>query len=199
MDIVLLAAGTSSRMGKVNKLLIPIEGKAMVTKTCLTALEYLSSLDEKSRLIVVTGYKHFSTVKALRPCIEFIEKTSSPVELVIVRNTNYLSGQFSSAKTGIKEVQENSDFFIQLADMPFVTKDHYIQISSYLENHDCVRPFVNEIPAHPVLLSSKLKEIILKKPNNYSVNKVLNSVDVIKPVFTDQNMIKDIDTLKDLN
>ena len=72
MDIVMLAAGTSSRMGKTNKMILPYKGIPLVTYCCLRALEFLQghSLEsgESCRLIVVTGYRRPSVNKALEPC-----------------------------------------------------------------------------------------------------------------------------------
>ena len=41
MTIIMLAAGTSSRMGKENKMLLPYKGMPLVTHCCMQALEFL--------------------------------------------------------------------------------------------------------------------------------------------------------------
>lgn len=198
MDIVVLAAGTSSRMGKTNKLLLDINSMPMVANTCLEALKFLETRKEKSRLVVVTGYRSSSTLKALKVCIEFVKKSSAPVEMIVVKNNDYAHGQFSSAKKGIENVQEDSNFFIQLADMPLIKAEHYSLVIPHLKDNDAVRPFCNNIPGHPVLISYKLKKEILTKPYDYSVSKILENHKVAKPSFEDNAFIKDIDTSDDL-
>ena len=79
MDIIMLAAGTSSRMGRTNKMLLPYNGMSMVCHCCLQALEFLQKHSEengeKCTLIVVTGYRSASIRKAIAPCRAFIGKT----------------------------------------------------------------------------------------------------------------------------
>ena len=199
MNIVMLAAGLSKRMGKINKLLLPYEDSTMVNHCAMTALEYLASLNEKSGLIVVTGYRRQSTEKALNPCKDFIEKTNAPIELIIVNNPLYKDGQFSSTKTGVSQVPDNENFFIALADMPRIKADHYNQIASLLEEHDAVRPFVNSQPGHPVYLSARLKDAILKAPVTSKVSDILKKFDTLEHEMDDTGITYDIDTLEDVN
>ena len=205
MDIVMLAAGTSSRMGKENKMLLPFEGMPMVTHCCLQALKFLegypSDDDASCTLIVVTGYRHRSVEKALEKCRLFVEKTSTPIRLLIVNNPDYRKGQFSSTKVGTAEVSDNSPFFISLADMPLITAEHYRKLVPLLGNHDAVRPFHenkgDKVPGHPVLHSYSLKRTILKCPDSWTVSRILKSSDVIEPSFDDPAWSRDIDSIQD--
>ena len=199
MNIVLLAAGTSSRMGKTNKLLLPCNNLTMVANSSLEALKFLESQKQEGRLIVVTGYRHLQTQKALKPCIDYVEQTASPIELIIVRNKDYRKGQFSSARTGVAEVEIGSPFFIQLADMPLIKAEHYTALLKHLNGHDAVRPFVKGIPGHPVLLSESIKKKILKEPDDSSVSKILKMCNVAEVELFDTAYIKDVDTPEDLN
>ena len=205
MDIIMLAAGTSSRMGKENKTLLPYNGMPMVTHCCLEALRFLekysSENNQSCSLIVVTGYKRRSVEKALEPCKLFVGKTGAPIKLLIVNNRNYRRGQFSSTKIGVAEVEENSPFFISLADMPLITADHYARLVPLLGNHDAVRPFYenkeDKVPGHPVLHAFSLKEKLLKCPDSWTVSKVLNVSDTLEPLFDDPSWIQDIDVIQD--
>ena len=201
MDIIMLAAGTSSRMGKENKILLPYNGMPMVTHCCLQALNFLAESKESCTLIVVTGYRRRSVEKALKPCRLFVEKTDAPIKLLIVNNSDYRNGQFSSTKVGTAEVSEGSVFFISLADMPLVTADHYRKLVPLLGEHDAVRPFYenkeDKVPGHPVLHAFKLKEKILKCPDSWTVSKVLKVSDTYEPSFDDPSWSQDIDVLQD--
>lgn len=205
MDIVMLAAGTSSRMGSTNKMLLPYEGIPMVTHCCMQALGFLASYSEQTdttcRLIVVTGYRRQSVEKALLPCKEFIEKTDARLEMLIVDNPDYRKGQFSSTKVGVSQVEDGQDFFISLADMPLVSSDHYGTLVPLLKDHDAVRPFCenngDKVPGHPVLHAYRLKDILIKCPDTWTVSKILKSHDVIEPSFDDTSWTQDIDMIRD--
>lgn len=193
MNIILLAAGSSRRMGKINKLLININGKALVCHSALNALDYLQSLEEPSNLIIVTGYRNQSTLKALRPCIDLLEKTKAPIKLIIVKNPNYKAGQFSSVKTGVAQLQ-NEDFFIMLADLPKIQKEHYLAIQEQFTDCDVVRPSFNGQPGHPVLLSSKLITPILNAEDSDKVSNIICKFKVKNHKIPDDAIVKDIDT-----
>lgn len=205
MDIVMLAAGTSSRMGRTNKMLLPYKGMSMVCHCCLQALEFLQKHSEengeKSTLIVVTGYRSASIRKAIAPCRAFIGKTDARLEMLVVDNRDYRKGQFSSAKTGVLQVEENNAFFISLADMPLVTADHYGTLVPLLKDHDAVRPFSenkgDKVPGHPVLLASRMKSRILKCPDDFTVSRILRQCDVSEPSFDDSSWALDIDEIRD--
>ena len=205
MDIVMLAAGTSSRMGKTNKLLLPYRGVPMVAHSCMQALlfleKYSSERDENCTLIVVTGYRHRSVEKVLEDCRAFIGRTQSRLGMVVVRNPEYRCGQFSSTKTGVEQVASGSPFFISLADMPLVTPEHYCALVPLLQGHDAVRPFYereeDRIPGHPVLLGHELAEEILRHPDGFTVSRVLGKADVLEPRFRDPSWALDIDMEED--
>ena len=205
MDIIMLAAGTSSRMGKENKMLLPFKGMPMVTHCCMQALAFLEQYSQENKesctLIVVTGYRHRSAEKALEPCKLFVEKTVASISLLIVNNADYRRGQFSSTKVGTAEVSEGSPFFISLADMPLITADHYRKLVPLLGNHDAVRPFYenkeDKVPGHPVLHAFRLKDTILRCLDSWTVSRILKSSDVFEPSFDDPAWSRDIDSIQD--
>ena len=198
MQIVLLAAGLSSRMGKTNKMLIPFNGMSLVCNCCMKALKTLEKLNEKSRLVVVTGYRSLSVEKTLKECKAFIETTHASIEMIIVKNRDYRNGQFSSVKTGLRETEDGKPFFIALGDMPLINEENYTSLIPLLEKHDAVRPFCNGQPGHPVLFSSSMKETILSYPDSFSVNAILKSHDVIETETHSNSTVLDIDTPQDL-
>ena len=205
MDIVMLAAGTSSRMGRENKLLLQYDEVPLVTHCCLQALRFLENHsvanNENGTLIVVTGYRRRSVEKALAQCKLFVERTDTPISMLIVNNPDYRNGQFTSTKVGVREVSEGSEFFISLADMPLVTAEHYAKLVPMLQGHDAVRPFFknkeDRVPGHPVLHAFCLKDRIVQCPNDWSVSRILKSADVFEPSFDDSSWSQDIDIPQD--
>ncbi len=102
---LVLAAGRSTRMGAVNKLIAEIGGKPLVR---IAAEQALAS--RASPVIVVTGHEHEKVEAAL---------VGLPVKLV--HNPDYAEGLGTSLKVGIAAVPEDVDgAIVCLGDMPQV-------------------------------------------------------------------------------
>ena len=102
---VLLAAGRSTRMGAVNKMLAEIGGKSLVR---IAAEQALASRAQP--VIVVTGHQR-----------EKVEAALKGLPLRLVHNPNFSEGLGTSLKTGIASVPQEADAAIVcLADMPQV-------------------------------------------------------------------------------
>ena len=102
---VLLAAGRSTRMGAVNKMLAEIGGKSLVR---IAAEQAVASRAQP--VIVVTGHEREKVEVALK---------GLPVRLV--HNPDYSEGLGTSLKAGIASVPQEADAAIVcLADMPQV-------------------------------------------------------------------------------
>jgi molybdenum cofactor cytidylyltransferase len=104
---ILLAAGTSSRMGS-NKMLFELAGESVLRGAVRRALA-----GGLSPLVVVLGHE---AEKARR------ELDGLPCQTVV--NPNYEQGINSSLKTGVSAVPaEVGGAMVMLADMPFVTSE----------------------------------------------------------------------------
>jgi molybdenum cofactor cytidylyltransferase len=102
---VVLAAGRSTRMGAVNKLIAEIGGKPLVR---IAAEQALAS--RASPVIVVTGHER-----------ERVEAALNGLPVRVVHNPDYAEGLGTSLKAGIAAVPENADgAIICLGDMPQV-------------------------------------------------------------------------------
>ena len=104
---ILLAAGTSSRMGS-NKLLFELDGESLLRRTARRALA-----GGLAPLVVVLGHQ--------------AERAAAELEglaVQIVINPDYEQGLSSSLKSGVAAVPaEVGAAMVLLADMPFVTPD----------------------------------------------------------------------------
>ena len=104
---ILLAAGTSSRMGR-NKMLVELKGESVLRGAVRRALA-----GGLSPLLVVLGHE----AEKARP-----ELDGLPCQIVI--NPNYEQGINSSLKAGISAVPAGTQAaVVMLADMPFVTPE----------------------------------------------------------------------------
>jgi len=102
---VVLAAGTSSRMGR-NKLLLQLEGRSVLRRAVDTALA--AGLDP---VLVVVGHQR-----------EQAEAELAGLRCTVVVNPDYQSGVNTSLRTGIRAVPEGCPAaVVMLADMPLVT------------------------------------------------------------------------------
>lgn len=182
MVTVLLAAGSSTRMGQP-KLLLPFEGKPLF----LAALE--SALIASEQVIMVTGWYHEQIEQAAEPYL-----FAYPGRLVLIRNEHPRRGQFSSTSAGVRAVPEGKNFSIAMADAPLVGAHHYQTLESLLGSHEAVRPFCSGTPGHPVLCSASLRQAILSQPEGATMRKLLEDRDVVRHDSADPAWITDIDT-----
>lgn len=187
MDIILLAAGSSKRMGKTNKLFLKVGDSSLIQISLNAALKGCDG-----KVILVLGYEYERVIKELEKSFSLFKD-----RIEIVQNPLYDNGQFSSTLVGLKKMQEGSDFYISLADLPFITDEHYKKLIPYLKNFDAVRPSYNGKPGHPVLLKSWLRNEILKYSINDSVKNILRTVNVTYPEDGDSAWVTDLDNQND--
>ena len=140
---VILAAGQSRRMGKRNKLLIPVDGKPMVTQVadCL-----LSS--QAAPLAVVTGHD-YAAVEAALPEGRF----------ALTHNPDYASGLSSSLKRGLAALPDDIDgVLVCLGDMPRLSPkavDRLIAAFDPLEGRAICVPTWQGKRGNPVLFAKR--------------------------------------------
>jgi molybdenum cofactor cytidylyltransferase len=140
---VVLAAGRSTRMGAVNKMLAEIGGKPLVR----IAVEQAMASRAKP-VIVVTGHQHEKVEAALKDL---------PVRLV--RNPDYAEGLGTSLKTGIAAVPDDVDgAIVCLGDMPQVDAaliDRLISAFDPERGALVVVPSINGRRGNPVVWSRR--------------------------------------------
>ena len=143
ISATILAAGSSRRMGKSNKLLLLINNEPIIQSVCRTVLE-----TKLNPIIVVTGYENRKIEKVI------------PNEINdIVFNKDWSTGMMSSIFMGISKLDESVDGnMIILGDMPLVTKATLnILIGEFNKNKGqrIVHPSYKSIQANPVIFPKK--------------------------------------------
>jgi molybdenum cofactor cytidylyltransferase len=126
ITVILLAAGSSSRMGQSKQLLI-LENEPLLLRSAKTALMSCSE-----NVTVVLGDKeleHQSVVSHL------------PIQIVV--NRNWQNGMGSSIKTGLHHVLTNQSdvqaILIMVCDQPLLTASHLDKIiSAYEQTHQSI-------------------------------------------------------------
>ena len=188
ISAIVLAAGKSSRMGVINKMLLPFK-KSTVIGTVVTALDQ-SKVDE----IIVVENNEASIAKHL----------DAKPKLKYVVNKDFEAGLTSSIQCGIKASNRKSDgFLICLGDMPLHTKtDYNLLIDNYLENKRKVilLPIYSDKRGNPVLFSADFKAEILGLANSTGGCKpvvVVNKNYIVEVPFSTNSCHIDIDTMED--
>jgi molybdenum cofactor cytidylyltransferase len=150
---ILLAAGSSRRMGALNKLLLPWKGKPLIA---ITAENILAA--GVGELIIVTGHQSTETAAAV-----------SHLPARVIHNPAHESGMTSSIRTGVGAAT-GEGYLICLADMAVITPEEYILLIKAFEQ-GCSRdiqcivlPEYRGQKGNPVLFSASWRESILQHP-----------------------------------
>jgi molybdenum cofactor cytidylyltransferase len=143
---LVLAAGTSTRMGRPKQLL-PVEGMSLLDRILVEAL-----ISELTLVVLVLGYNAQEIKEDLKTEIHH-------PKLKIIENRDYKDGISSSIITGLSEVEDEYDHcMIILADMPHITANI---INRLLHQYLASRLPLGSIKienrrSHPVIFGRKL-------------------------------------------
>ena len=190
ISAVILAAGESRRMGKQNKLLLPVGGEALLVKLVKSVSD-----SDVGQVIVVIGHE-----------AEKIRHKLNNLPLSFVYNPNFSEGMTTSIKSGVKEVSPDCDgYMICLADMPFInTSEINKLIHAYSQNRIkekrlIVIPVYQGHRGNPVLFSTEFREDILEHKMEYGCKGVImKNFESVKEIeMDDDSMLLDVDTLED--
>jgi molybdenum cofactor cytidylyltransferase len=136
---VVLAAGTSSRLGRPKQLL-ELEDKPLLQHVVDTAA---ATLDE---VVVVLGYEAKRIAAAL----------SLPTNARVIVNEDYERGQSESVKAGLAALSDDVEAAaILLGDQPRVSADVIeTTVHAWHDSRAAVlRPRFGEVPGHPVIVA----------------------------------------------
>ncbi|MCB9283448.1 MAG: nucleotidyltransferase family protein [Lewinellaceae bacterium] len=145
ISAILLAAGTSSRMGNKNKLLLSWNGEPMIRHVARQLVAV--PVDE---ILVVLGHEADKVKEALE---------GLPARFTT--NHQFASGMTSSIQAGVAALSPQSEaFFVCLGDMPLLTSAHYAALIRFFEERKktCAAPIVRPVngdrKGHPVLFDA---------------------------------------------
>lgn len=158
LNIILLAAGTSSRMGEANKLLLPFRDRSLFEST-LEQIEKAAIGD----ILVVVGHE----AERLRPLL-------AGHVCRVTENPDYAQGMSSSIRAGVSAASaDTSGFLIGLSDMPLISAAEYRILAEnfrYALEQDSlaiVQPAYEGQRGNPVLFSATYRDALctLSDPN----------------------------------
>jgi molybdenum cofactor cytidylyltransferase len=186
---VVLAAGQSTRMGAVNKMLAEIGGKPLVR---IAAEQALAS--RAKPVIVVSGHER-----------ERVEAALAGLALRFVHNAHYADGLGTSLKAGIAAVPEDADgAVVCLGDMPQV--DHQL-IDKLIAGFDPERgglvvvPSINGRRGNPVVWSRRFFNDLMSINGDIGARHLIGSYAeaVVEVPVAGEAALTDVDTPESLS
>jgi molybdenum cofactor cytidylyltransferase len=183
---VLLAAGSSSRMGQP-KMLLPVNGKTLLQH----AIDEIKKV-EGTTLLVVTGCYHL-----------LLEKILEQQQIAFVENSNWQDGMGTSIQTAMKHVTEYypdaTGVIFLVCDQPYISAALLDElISAKMQTpKGIVAATYNNTTGTPVLFDKKYFAALALLNGQYGAKKLLQQFndDVITVVFAAGAV--DIDTMED--
>ena len=181
---VVLAAGRSTRMGAVNKMIAEIGGKPLVR---IAAEQALAS--KASPVIVVTGHERDKVEAALKG-----------LNVRFAHNPDYPEGLGTSLRTGIAAVPDNSDgAVVLLGDMPQIEAK---LIDKLIAAFDPERGALVDVPTiegrrgNPVVWARRFFPDLMAVSGDVGARHIIGNVPeaVAEVPVTDTSVTMDVDT-----
>lgn len=183
---LLLAAGSSSRMGQP-KMLLPVNGKTLLQH----AIDEIKKLDG-TKLLVVTGCYHL----LLKDILE-------QQQIAFVENTNWQEGMGASIQTGMNQVIQYypaaASVIILVCDQPYISAGFLRElISAKQQTHKgIVAAAYNNTTGTPVLFDKEYFAALSLLNGQYGAKKLIQQMnDDVATVAFPAGAV-DIDTMED--
>jgi molybdenum cofactor cytidylyltransferase len=187
ISVILLAAGSSSRLGQ-SKQLVQVDGKTLLEKSAQAALD-----SEAGHVMVVLGAQATLHKKV-------IEKLA--VEVVI--NEDWKKGMGNSLKAGLQHLISNypktEAVIITVCDQPFLTSEHLNKlIATYQKTKtEIVASSYNQTKGVPALFSRYLFGQLLELEEMAGARKIILNYPTDFPLVEFPRGEIDLDTPEDL-
>lgn len=185
---IILAAGTSSRMGKPKQLL-QLNGKPLLEHVIGMAVSA-----DFSEIITVIGCEAINIQRAI---------TIDDQRFRWAVNEEYLSGQGSSLKTGISQVgEQHSGIMVFLGDLPFIENTTVQKIyqagKAMLREYDksfVIQPEYGGITGHPVFFGHPDKKVFMELQGDRGAKAIMKKIPIRQSIpVDDSGILFDIDT-----
>jgi molybdenum cofactor cytidylyltransferase len=178
---VVLAAGTSSRLGQPKQLL-EVRGRPLLQHAIDAAAG--SELDE---VVVVLGHESERIASAL----------ALPSGARVVVNDHYESGQSTSLRTGLSSVDPRADAAaILLGDQPGLTSAAIRKVLDAFRESDApiVRALWQGTPGHPVVLARSEWESVRRLEGDKGARDLVAATARTEVIEMDEPPVADVDT-----
>lgn len=177
LSIIILAAGSSSRLG-TPKQLLKLNNTTLLESITTKALQLSSDVT-----VVLGGSFH--------KCYEVIKY----LDVNIVKNENFETGMGSSIATGVSATSSSNDFFILLCDQPLIPLEHYkkmIEIHKQKEDQIVASRYALKLTV-PAIFPNKYKEELMKLNGDKGAKNIIKNNEALG-IDLEKKYAKDIDT-----
>lgn len=184
---IVLAAGSSRRMGSINKLLMEVEGASMVERSIQPIIE--AKLES---IVVVTGFEN-----------EKIQSYLSGYDLKFVFNERFEEGMGTSLALGVESIVavKPDGMMISLGDLPYLKNESVLAVVERFcsfGGEKIVVPVYSGVQGHPIIFpfryAEELKSLKDDTGARYLVRREEGSV--VKIELEDMGIVKDVDSPK---
>ncbi len=143
LDIILLAAGQSRRMGSGNKLLMPYQKTTLIRSVASTLIA--AAIGD---ITVVTGFEAAKIRTAL-----------AGLNLGFCHNPSFETGQMSSVVAGSRALPQQAGMMIALSDMPLLSPQDYQFLRDSFFEQDQARisiPYYGKERGNPIIIPAPM-------------------------------------------
>lgn len=177
---IILAAGTSSRMGETNKLFLDLKGKPIIEWVIEGVSQ--SAVEE---IILVGSELSMDRLAQFDDC-----------KIRLIENANYKSGMTSSIQAGVSAASPKNGLMICLGDLPLIRTETLNQLILAFDDQSIVVPTYQGQKGNPVIFPSSLRQAILdhKEPEGCKGVVQANKKLVKLIEVDDEGILKDVDT-----
>lgn len=185
---IILAAGTSSRMGQLKQLL-PLKGRPLLEHVIEKVLA-----ENFNEIVTVVGYESEKIKKEI-----LIENR----RFRWILNEDFSTGQSSSLKKGIVSIDEKtSGIMVFLGDLPFCSQEtiHSIyelgsEMLKLCQNSFVIQPVYKGNPGHPAFFGHVDKKLFFELEGDQGAKIIMDRIQVHKKLSVEDEGIQfDIDT-----
>ena len=184
ISIIIPAAGRSERMGRPNKLLLPLCGRTLIEHVVETALQ-VGPLE----VIVVTGHDRAE-----------IKRAVGSFRVRCIHNPDFAEGMGSTIGAGIAAASPDaSGYAILPADLPFLRPKTILDLAGALSENHIVAPRYEGERGHPVLFGRRFRNELLTLRGDEGGRSILeaHSAALTLVDIADPGTVQDIDTMED--
>ena len=182
LAVVILAAGTSSRLGEITKQLLVYKNETLLKIAVKKALEISKDV------FVVLGHEK-----------EKCEKELEGFDVNILYNPNYKKGMGSTLSLGIKHTKEFNHTMVMLCDQPFIPLSHFQALKKNIQNENIIASLYekNKNSKVPAIFPKKYYDELLKLDADFGAKEILQKESCIN-IQLEKDFCMDIDTINDI-
>ena len=187
ISATILAAGSSKRMGNINKLLLLYEGKSLISIACDTLIN-----SKIKPILVITGFEHKKITNSLPKAIDSV-----------IYNDNWSEGISTSINLGISSLPDMIDGnMIVRSDMPLIKVETINKLREAFIKHNREKIIYADYlgrQANPVIFPKKYFDDIQSLKGDIGCKKIINQnkINSLGIAIDSSEVIFDCDTEED--